>query len=98
MNTKLSGFYNAYMENLQMMVEANSIIQIRCMQMMLGNMSPLEATRKIMEKPSALAQANEMAMRALVSNKSMGAVMSAALKPIGKKTKANANRLSKRSR
>lgn len=82
----------------QIMLSSATVIQIRVMQMALGTMHPEEATRMVFEKCSALARATELTSRALAANKGPAAAALAGLAPYSQATRANARRLSRRSR
>ncbi|MBU2961597.1 hypothetical protein KO516_12355 [Citreicella sp. C3M06] len=82
----------------QIMLSSATVIQIRMMQMSLGTMHPEEATRMVFEKCSALAKATELTNRALAANKGPAAAALAGLAPYSQATRANAQRLSRRSR
>lgn len=57
---------------------------------------PDENRRMVHEKFDAMQDSSEAAMRAIVRGASADKVMSEALKPIGKRTRANAKRLGRR--
>lgn len=57
---------------------------------------PAEITRMIAEKPRAAQQAFQAATRAAIRGESPDKVLSAGMKPIGKRASHNANRLKKR--
>ena len=77
----------------QMMWTANLVIQKRVMQMALGTMKPEEAMRMVFEKPAAFAKSFEMAARTSAAGKGTAAAALAAIKPVGARTRANAQRL-----
>lgn len=87
----------AWMSTAQMAVSAATVIQLRTMQMSLGIMKPEEATRMLLEKPSAFMRATEMSARALAANRGLAAATLAGMAPIRRTTQANAKRLGRRT-
>jgi hypothetical protein len=83
----------AALDYTQMCVFASQVIWQRSAEMALGTMSAREATRMILEKPAAFAQASQKAALAGVSGKGAAGVAAAAIRPIRSKTRANAKRL-----
>ena len=73
---------------------ASVVIMRRSMMMAEGKMKPSEAVRMTMEKPVAFAAAAQSAALAAVNGKDAPQIAAAALKPIARKAKANAHRLS----
>jgi len=88
----------ASMGAAQLAVSAATVIQLRMMQMALGVMTPAEATRMLMEKPSAFMKAGEVSARALAANQGFAAAAVAGLAPIRRTTQANAKRLTRKRR
>lgn len=86
----------AAMSAAQMSVAAGSVIQVRMVQLALGTMKPVEATRMMMEKPTAFMKAAEGSARALAANQGLAAATLAGLSPIRIAAEANAKRLSRR--
>lgn len=80
-----------------MLAEAQMVIGMRLMGMAgLWPVTPSENTRMVSEKVTALQAAGRAATTAALSGKSPAAVMDNALKPIQRRTSANAKRLAKR--
>lgn len=77
----------------QLSVAAGAVIQVRMMQLALGTMKPVEATRMVMEKPSAFIRAAEGSARALAANQGLAAATVAGLSPLRIAAEANAKRL-----
>ncbi len=87
------------MRTAQMMFEAQAVIGMRMLGMAGGwPVSPSENTRMIVEKGPAFMRASGAAMTAAMKGKRPDQIAEAALKPIGRKTRANAKRLSRRRR
>lgn len=83
----------------QMLAEAQSVMAMRMLGMAGGwPVSPSEASRMVTEKGPAFFRAYGDATRALMKGKQAHEVAEAALKPIGRKTRSNAKRLSRRKR
>ena len=78
---------------MRMALSANEVILRRSAQMARGAMTPVEATRMMMEKPAAFAHSAERAAAAIARGASVTAIASAALRPYGVRTRANARRL-----
>ncbi|MEE4292257.1 MAG: hypothetical protein V2J13_10970 [Cycloclasticus sp.] len=79
----------------QMMMQANVVIAQRVTQMVLGTMTPREATRMVFEKPVAFATSAQKTAQALAASQGYAAASLAGLAPIGAKTKTNARRLTR---
>jgi hypothetical protein len=77
----------------QMSMSASEVIFHRSMKIGLGNMSAPEAVAMMMEKPAAFAIAAEKAGLAAARGANPVAIATAALTPIGHKTRANARKL-----
>ncbi len=77
----------------KMSLSAGEVIARRSMMMAQGAMSAPEATRMMLEKPSAFASATQKAMMAAARGADPATVAVAALRPIGVSTRANAKRL-----
>ncbi|WP_371153753.1 antifreeze protein [Jannaschia sp. 2305UL9-9] len=89
--------FHLQMRTAQMMVEANTVIGLR----MLGMAGVLpsdagETSRMVSEKQKAFARAGAAASAAMIAGKTPLQAYGLALTPIGKTTRANAMRLTKR--
>ena len=83
----------------QMLAEANMVIAMRNLGAFgLWPVAASEARRMWMEKPGAFAESAGRATTAMVQMKRPDQIIDAALKPIGRKTRSNSRRLSKRRR
>jgi hypothetical protein len=81
-------------EMMQMAAEAQAVIAMRTAGMMgLWATNPAEMDRMVAEKTAAAAASMKAVQRATMAGKSPTDVMRAGLKPIGRKTAANAKRL-----
>lgn len=81
----------------QMLAEANTVIAFRLMGMAGGwPVSPSENTRMVVEKGPAFIRAYGAAATAAMKGRRPDEIAEAALRPIGRKTRANAKRLSRR--
>lgn len=78
---------------VQLALEANEVIWRRSIQLMTGAMTTMEATRMILEKPSALAKSLEMAAIATASRRSPQAIAEAYVRPFRTSTRRNTRRL-----
>ncbi|WP_299651654.1 antifreeze protein [uncultured Jannaschia sp.] len=85
------------MRTAQMMMEAQTVIGLRMLGM-AGVMSaaPDENTRMVTEKQTAFAQSGLAAVGALMAGKTPAQAYGMALTPIGRATRANSRRLSRR--
>ena len=83
----------------QMLVEANSVIAFRVLGM-AGHwpVSPSENSRMVLEKGPAFIRAYADAAQAMMKGKRPDEIAEAALRPISRKTRSNAKRLSRRKR
>ena len=80
----------------QMLAEANAVIAFRVMGMAGGwPVSPSESSRMVLEKGPAFMRAYGDATVAAMKGKRLDEIAEAALKPIGRKTRSNAKRLSR---
>ncbi|TVQ55886.1 MAG: hypothetical protein EA355_08805 [Rhodobacteraceae bacterium] len=79
----------------RMALSATEVVWRRSMMMAQGGLSAPEAARMVMEKPAAFALAAQRAAVAAARGGDAAKVASAALKPIGVRTAANARRLRK---
>jgi hypothetical protein len=79
----------------RMLMSANEVILRRTHQMATGIMSKPEATGMVMEKLTAMVTSAEKAAAAAARGANPLAIATAALRPYGTKTKANARRLRK---
>ncbi|WP_376871112.1 antifreeze protein [Albirhodobacter sp. R86504] len=81
-------------EMVQMAAEAQAVIAMRTAGMMgFWATKPSEMDRMVAEKTTAAMDSMQAAQRAALAGKSPADVMRAGLKPIGRKTAANAKRL-----
>ena len=95
-NTPTHYWANA-MQYTYMMAEAQSVIAMRMMGMAgIWSVTPAEDARMISEKIHAMTKATTDATRVALSGGTADQIGAAALKPIRRKTRANARRLSKR--
>ena len=83
----------AAIEEQEMLYAASEVIWLRSLQMMTGTMSASEATRMILEKPLAFAQAAQDAGEAAISGEDPGAIARAAVGPLRHEVRSNARRL-----
>lgn len=80
----------------QMMAEAQTVMAFRLMGLAgTWPVSPSESSRMISEKAPAFLRAGGAAMQAAMQGKRPDQIFDAALKPIGRKTRSNAKRLSR---
>ncbi len=80
-----------------LMAEANAVIGIRMMGMAgVWSVTPAEDGRMISEKVYAMTKATTDATKVAICGGTADQIASAAIKPIRKKTRANARRLGKR--
>jgi hypothetical protein len=79
----------------RMLIAANEVILRRTHQMATGAMTGPEATGMVMEKMTAMAVSAEKAAVAAAKGANPLAIATAALRPYGAKTTANARRLRK---
>lgn len=81
----------------QMLAEANTVIAFRLMGM-AGHwpVSPSETSRMVMEKGPAFLRAYGAAATAAMKGRRPDEVATAALRPISRKTRSNAKRLTRR--
>jgi hypothetical protein len=77
----------------EMSMAAGEIIVRRSMMMSQGTMSSAEAIGMVMEKASAFAEATERAAVAAATGADPVRIASAALKPIGARTRSNVRKL-----
>ena len=77
----------------RMSMSAGEVVMRRSMMMAQGALSAPEATRMMLEKPSAFAASAEKAMMAAARGANPAGVAAAALRPIGARARANAKRL-----
>ncbi len=82
-----------------MLADANMVIGMRMLGMAGGwPVAPSENARMVHEKWPAFVDAGGAAISAAMKGKRPDQIADAALKPIGRKTRANAKRLAKRRR
>lgn len=83
----------------QMLAEAQTVVAFRMLGMAGGwPVSPAENTRMVVEKGPAFIRAYGDAAVAAMKGKRPDEIAEAALRPIGRKTRSNAKRLSRRRR
>lgn len=83
----------------QMIAEANTVIAFPFLGLSGGwPVSPMESTRMVTEKGPAFIRSYGDAAVAAMKGKRLDQIAEAALKPIGRKTRSNAKRLSRRRR
>lgn len=83
----------------QMMVEAQTVMSLRLLGMTgLWPVAASEQSRMVTEKLPAFIKAGGHATAAAMKGRRPDQIMDAALKPIGRKTRSNARRLSSRRR
>lgn len=91
-------FFRPAMEASLMLVEAQQVIALRMAGMAgIWTMRPDETRRMVDEKTSAGQAVMVAAMRAGMAGKSPGDVALAAMKPLRRRTRANAARLQKQA-
>ena len=83
----------AAIEKQEMWFAASEVIWLRSWQMMTGRMSPAEATKMVLEKPLAFAQAAQDAGEAVISGSDPVEIARAAVAPLRKEARENASRL-----
>jgi hypothetical protein len=94
--TSVTTFQKTAMAYGQMWVAANEVIWRRCMDMSLGTMTAVEASRMFYEKPVAFARAAEKAAMASALQKGHAGIALAAIGPISTAARSNARRLRSR--
>lgn len=84
-----------WLQMTQIMIESQVVIAIRVAGMMgLWPQAPSETTRMVTEKQDAMQLSVRAALRAASRGATADAVLSEALRPIGRRTRSNAKRLS----
>lgn len=79
-----------------MLAEAQAVIAYRCLGLVgLWPQSPGERQRMVKEKAPAFAASMAAATRSLMAGQSPDKIIDAAVRPIRRKTRANASRLSR---
>ena len=90
-------FFQVSMRAGMMLIEAQQVMAMRLLGLMgLWRVGPGENARMLLEKLDAGSEAGIAATRALARNAPPLAIAGAALKPVARRTAANARRLSKR--
>ena len=85
-------------EASKMMVEAQQVIALRMAGMAgIWSMGPHENQRMIDEKVEAMTESGKAVITAGMAGKSAGAVATAGIRPLRRRTRANASRLSKKA-
>ncbi len=79
----------------RMLMQAGEVIARRSQQMAMGTMTGPEASGMVMEKMTAMVSAAEKAAVAAARGANPLGIATAALKPYGTRTRANARRLRK---
>ncbi len=91
------GYIDNMIGTTRMLSEAQAVIAYRMLGMAgLWPVAPTETMRMVMEKLPAFAAAQMAAWQALATGRSPDRILAAWLKPIGKETRANQRRLSRR--
>lgn len=89
-------YWNAAVEAGQIMAESQTVIGLRMAGMAgLWPMGQAENSRMIHEKLAAATQSQQAALRSAMSGGSLPEIARAAMRPVGKRTKANVRRLAK---
>lgn len=89
------GIFALALQQQGLLISSIQTIWLRTSLMMMGTMTPVEATAMCVEKPAAFAKAMNQGARAVRRGRSPAQVMSATLKPISAKAASNARRLSR---
>ncbi len=93
------GFWRVVLQASQIVTESHTVIALRLSGMAgLWPMAGAENQRMISEKLTAATQATQAAMRAGAAGGSLSEIAIAAMKPVGRRTRANAKRLTKAAR
>jgi hypothetical protein len=93
------GFWRVVLQASQIVTESHTVIALRLSGMAgLWPMAGAENQRMISEKLTAATQATRAAMRAGAAGGSLSDIAMAAMKPVGRRTKANAKRLTQAAR
>lgn len=92
---QFSNPFDLWMQMTQIMIESQAVIAMRIAGMMgLWPQSANEATRMVTEKQDAMQLSVRAALRAASRGAAADTVLSEALRPIGRRTRSNAKRLS----
>lgn len=90
-------WYRLGMKTTQMMAEAQMVMAYRTLGLMgMWAVTPSESRRMIEEKGPIFAKAALAAQKAALSGAAPDQIATAALAPVGRRTRANARRLGKR--
>ena len=93
------GYWRIVLQASQILTESHTVIALRLSGMAgLWPMAEVENQRMISEKLTAATQATHAAMRAGAAGGSLSEIAIAAMKPVGRRTRANAKRLTKAAR
>ena len=93
------GYWRIVVQASQILAESNTVIALRLSGMAgLWPMSGAENQRMISEKMTATTQATHAVIRTGAAGGSLADIAIAAMKPVGRRTKANAKRLTKAAR
>jgi hypothetical protein len=89
--------FSAWINTTQMLFEAQNVIAYRMLGMAgLWSVAPNETHRMVGEKAPALIASSAAAAQAMLAGKRPDQILDAAVKPLGRRTRANARRLSRR--
>ncbi len=90
-------YWQATLEAGQIMAESQTVIGVRLAGMAgFWPMGQAESSRMVSEKMEAAAQSHHAAVQAAMAGCSLPEIARAAMKPVGKRTKANLRRLSRK--
>jgi hypothetical protein len=93
------GYWRIVLQASQILTESHTVIALRLSGMAgLWPMAEVENQRMISEKLTAATQATHAAIRTGAGGGSLSDIAMAAMKPVGRRTKANAKRLTKAAR
>ena len=93
------GYWRIVLQASQILTESHTVIALRLSGMAgLWPMAEVENQRMISEKLTAATQATQAAIRTGAARGSLSEIAMAAMKPVGRRTKANAKRLTKAAR
>jgi hypothetical protein len=93
------GYWRIVLQASQILTESHTVIALRLSGMAgLWPMAEVENQRMISEKLTAATQATHAAIRTGAAGGSLSDIAMAAMKPVGRRTEANAKRLTKAAR
>ena len=91
------GLWSVGLQTAQMMAEAQTVMALRLMGMAgVWATAPTEGVRMVFEKPDAFIRSASSATEAALAGKRPDQIAEAAIKPLRRKTRANARRLAKK--